>query len=171
MHKKSYESISLVCFVSFFFFNERLSPRAEFIYPFKNWWKYYFQPVIMPPHLRDKDITSCPLGSQRRLQFLPSACLATQSETIIYETVSCRDEDKLCRESDKLSNANHGKVSLLYRHWRKKIPGVNSSFFPTLQHVTCNEWWWTLSLGTVSSDRALVQHDSSWILRDPSHRI
>lgn len=99
-----------------FFFNERLSPSAEFIYPFKNWWNYYFQTVIMPPHLRDKDITSCPLGSQRRLQLLPSAHLAKQSETIIYETVSCRDEDKLCRESDKLSNADYGKVSLLYKH-------------------------------------------------------
>lgn len=71
-----------------FFFNERLSHSAEFTYPFKNWWKYYFQTVIMPPYVRDKDITSCPLGSQRRLQFLPSACSATQNKKQLSMRVS-----------------------------------------------------------------------------------
>lgn len=36
--------------------------------------------------------------------------------------------------------------------------------------MTCKDCWGTVSLGTVSSDLALVQHESSWILRDPNHR-
>lgn len=64
----------------------------------------------------------------------------TEWKTIICETVSCTDEDKFCRESGKLSNANHGEVCLLYRHWRNKSLVWTAAF----SHTAASDMQWVL---------------------------